>query len=113
MAQMIGSFDGEMSLWADDLYFQAARQIAPLSREEEAVLLERVAAGKQEQIDACPDARVLAEAQAARDRLVEGFQGLVIASAERAMARGFYSLELMDLVQEGNVGPTRCATSFN
>jgi RNA polymerase primary sigma factor len=113
MTQVIGSFDEEMSLWADDLYFQAARQIALLSREEEAVLLERVAAGKQEQMVACPDGRVLAEAKAARDRLVEGFQGLVIASAERAKSQGFVSLEVMDLVQEGNVGLLQAIDRYN
>lgn len=113
MAQVIGSLNEDMSLMADDLYFQYTRQIAPLSREEEAVMLERVAHGKQEQMVASPDARVLAEAQAARDRLVEGFQGLVIASAERAMSQGFCSLELMDLVQEGNVGLLQAIDSYD
>src|SRR5579859_614506 len=113
MTQVIGSFAGEESLQADDLYFQSARQIAPLSREEEAVMLERVARGKQEQMVACPDARVLAEAKAARDRLVEGFQGLVIASAERAMSQGFCSFELMDLVQEGNLGLLQAIDSYD
>jgi RNA polymerase primary sigma factor len=102
MTQVIGSHD-EVSLMADDLYFSQVRQAAYLSREEEAVLLERVALGKRERMAACPDARVLAEAQAARDRLVEGFQGLVIAIAQRAVQR-FSSHSLMDLVQEGNTG---------
>jgi len=104
MTKVIGSYDDrDVSLLAQDQYFRQVHWSAPLTREEETMLLERVQRGKEERTRPCPDARVLEIAQAARDRLVEGFQWLVIAIARRVVHR-FDHLELLDVIQEGNIG---------
>src|SRR5437667_1145021 len=95
--------DQHISLLALDQYMRWVKWTPELTLEEEGQLLERVERGKQEQLKLCPDRQVLEEAKQARDRLVAGFQPLVIhiASTYRYRVR---SMELMDLNQEGNVG---------
>src|SRR5947209_2588770 len=74
-----------------------------LSDEEIIQLLQRIARGKTEQTKACPDAQVLAQAKEARDHLVVGLQRLVMWNATRCHRRS-QRMELLDLIQEGNVG---------
>jgi DNA-directed RNA polymerase sigma subunit (sigma70/sigma32) len=59
--------------------------------------------GKAERGKSCPDEQVLADAKRARDRLVEGYQRLVMYLARRYL---YYTrrLEWSDLIQEGNLG---------
>src|SRR5215472_7175053 len=98
--------DRDVSLMALDQYMRAVRWTEPLAEEEEATLLRRVERGKQERLAPCPNQWVLSLARHARDRLVEGYQPLVIAVAKRCLWR-FESMELLDLVQEGNIGLLR------
>ena len=95
--------DPHSSLMALEQYLCAMKWIPPLTSEEQAQLLDSVAQGKHERMKACPDAHVLAEAQQARNRLVEGFQRLVVYLAKRYL-RYTWRLELLDLIQEGNLG---------
>src|SRR5436309_3362879 len=95
--------DQHVSLLALDQYMRLVKWTPELTLEEEGQLLERVEPGKQEQLKPYPDRLVLEEAKQAYDRLVAGFQPLVIhiASTYRYRVR---SIELMDLIQEGNIG---------
>src|SRR5207302_1859299 len=104
MTQVIDSDDDrKVSLLAIDQYMRQVRWTDTLSREEEAVLFEWVARGKRERREDYPRQWVLEQARQARDRLVEGFQPLVIHFAKRYHHR-VHSLDLLDLVQEGNLG---------
>src|SRR5437868_10600874 len=93
----------EVSLLAIDQYMRQVRWTPDLTLQEEEELVERIARGKAEQQKACPNQVVMAEARQARDRLVEGYQRLVVYIARQYTYR-FGSMELLDLVQEGNLG---------
>ena len=92
-----------VSLLAKDQYFRALAWTERLSEEEETLLLARVARGNQEREKSCPDQWRLRLAQAARDRLVESYQPLVVSFARR-WQHSFQTMELLDLIQEGNLG---------
>ncbi len=103
MSMKFDQDDQHISLLALDQYMRWVKWTPELTLEEEGQLLERVDRGKQEQLKLCPDRQVLEEARQARDRLVAGFQPLVIhiASTYRYRVR---SMDVMDLIQEGNLG---------
>src|SRR5437764_11280006 len=107
MTRILGSYDDrDVSLLAQDQYFRWVHWTPELGREEEDQLVACVEQGKLERAKARPDAQVLAAAAAALDRLVAGFQGLVICIAKQ-MRHRFHGMDLMDLIQEGNVGLLR------
>ena len=58
---------------------------------------------EQEHTRSCPDPQLLQDAQQARDRLVAGYQPLVLFFAQLYRHR-FQRLEMLDLIQEGNIG---------
>ena len=95
--------DRDVSLMAYDQYMRLVNWTPRLSDEEILQLLQRIAQGKAEQMKARPDAWVLAQANEARDHLVVGLQRLVICLAQRCHRR-YQRMELLDLIQEGNVG---------
>ena len=95
--------DRDVSLMAYDQYMRLVNWTPRLSDEEILQLLQRIAQGKAEQMKACSDSRVLAQAKEARDHLVVGLQRLVICMAQRCRRR-YQRMELLDLIQEGNVG---------
>ena len=78
-----------LSLSAVDQYLQEIKWIPALTSEEEIQLLRRIAHG--------------VDAQQARDRLTEGCQSMVITLAKR-LIRDCQRMELLDFVQEGNLG---------
>src|SRR3989440_9334879 len=94
--------DQDVSLMAYDQYMRLVNWTPRLSDEEILQLLQRIAVGKTEQTKACPDSRVLAQAKEARDHLVVGLQRLVMSLAQRCH-RGSQHMELLDLIQEGNI----------
>jgi RNA polymerase sigma factor (sigma-70 family) len=94
--------DRAVSLLARDQYLRVVAWTAPLAVDEEEALLTCLFHGREEQRKLCPDERVLAQAQHARDRLIEGYQPLVLTLA-RSWLRRVESFDLMDLVQEGNL----------
>jgi len=95
--------DQDVSFMAFDQYMRLVNWTPRLSDEEILQLLQRIAQGKAEQMKAYPDARVLAQAKEARDHLVVGLQRLVICNARRCLRR-YQKMELLDLIQEGNIG---------
>jgi|GEM_PF-2191507 len=95
-----------VSLLAKDQYFREMKRIPRLSAEEEQRYLARMARGKTEQAKPQPDQWRLSLAQDARERLAEAYQPLVVHVARR-YTRSCYRLELVDLIQEGNVGLLR------
>ncbi len=95
--------DQDVSLMAYDQYLRLLHWTPRLSDEEILQLLQQIARGKSERMKACPDSRVLAQAKGARDHLVVGLQRLVMCMAQRCH-RHFQRVELLDLIQEGNIG---------
>jgi RNA polymerase primary sigma factor len=78
------------SLAADTQFLQEVKRLPPLTTTEEATLLSRVRHGGR-------------EAAAARTRLIEGYQPLVIKMAKR-YASACTHLQFLDFIQEGNLG---------
>jgi len=93
-------------------YLREVNAIPQLSDEEERQLLLHIEAGKAEQAKSCPDDGMLALARSARARLVEGYQALVIGLAKRYL-RLCKELELLDLVQEGNLGLLQALDTYH
>jgi len=97
------AFDPFAPLGAREQFMCEVKRIVPLQPIEEAALLHRIARGNQERLKAHQFTGVLADAEKACARLVEGYQPLVIALAKRYAAY-CDGLELLDVIQEGNVG---------
>src|SRR6266567_7154782 len=93
----------DVSLMALDQYIRQVRWLEPLTTEEEAQLLARIERGKHEKRQPQPNAWRLFLAQAARERLVEGYLPWVIHLAKEYVSRA-RGMQLLDLLQEGNVG---------
>lgn len=98
MTKVIGDYDDrDVSLLAQDQYFRQVHWSGRLTMDEERALFARVQRGT------AADGSLSADALEARDRLVEGYQGLVLHIASRCLYRA-EGMELLDLVQEGNCG---------
>lgn len=81
--------DGPISLGSLEQYMRQVKRTPHLTDEEEARLLKQVAQGR--------------DGQQARDRLIAGYQPLVIGLAKR-FVRNAQDMELLDFIQEGNIG---------
>lgn len=92
-----GQDDG-LSLTAIDQYLHQVSLIPQLTDEEEAQLLLCVASG--------------VSVQQARDRLVEGYQHLVVKLARRYV-RDCHHVELLDFAQEGSLGLLRAIEKYD
>jgi RNA polymerase primary sigma factor len=90
--------DYGLSLTAIDQYLRQVKRIPPLTDEEEAHLLLCIARG--------------VDMQRARDRLVAGYQHMVVKLARR-FVRDCYHLELLDFVQEGSMGLLRAIGKYD
>ena len=109
---MISSHVQDVPLSAIEQYLRGVKVAAPLLDEEEAQLLQCIEQGRVEQAKRCPDACVLRAAEQALARLVEGYQPLLIGLARRYI-RHCREMELLDLVQEGNVGLLQVLEKFD
>ncbi len=98
--------DGDVSLLAIDQYMRLVRQIPRLSSEEEIGLIQWVEQGRAEQGQPLADEHLLERARLARERLVLGYQPFVIYIAKK-YRRSSSSMELLDLISEGNLGLLR------
>jgi RNA polymerase primary sigma factor len=87
-----------LSLSAVDQYMREARRIAQLTPDEETYLLSCISRG--------------IDVKQARDRLVEGYQPLIIGLAKR-FVRDCTHMEWLDFVQEGNSGLLRAIEKFD
>ncbi len=83
------SQDRYISLGSLEQYMRQVKRTLPLTEDEEVRLLALVAQD--------------GDAQQARDRLIEGYQPLLIGLAKR-FARHSQDMELLDFIQEGNIG---------
>jgi len=92
------SLNQDIPLGALEQYRREVNWIAPLTGEEERQLLRCVEHGE--------------EAQQAHARLMEGYQPMVLGIARR-YARYSRELELLDLVQEGNLGLLQACMNFD
>jgi RNA polymerase primary sigma factor len=95
---MVRDQDDGLSLAAVHQYLRMVSLIAQLTDEEEAQLLLRVASGVGQ--------------QQARDRLVEGYQHLVVQLARR-FVRDCRLVELLDFAQEGSLGLLRAIEKYD
>ena len=94
--------DGTTPVYLDDdvaddsvrLYLREIGKIPLLSAEEELALAQRVVAGDKE----------------AKDQMAEANMRLVVSIAKRYVGRG---LDLLDLIQEGNIGLMRAVEKFD
>jgi RNA polymerase primary sigma factor len=107
---------------ADDmvrLYVKEAVRVPLLTAEEEVELAQRIELCRLAQQElsrgrVSPNRqkelrRVIAQGQAARDRLIRANSRLVISVAKRYIGRG---LPFLDLIQEGNIGLMRAVRNF-
>src|SRR2546421_1902669 len=92
-----------MSLMAYDQYSRWVRWMPFVPKEEIASLVQAVLRGREQHCKGGADQQVLSEAKQAREQIVIALQLLVIHLARRFASR-FQSLELLDLIQEGNLG---------
>ena len=95
--------DQDVSLMALDQYIRQVRWLEPLTQEEEAQLLARIERGKYERRQPQPNAWRLSLAQAAQERLVEGYLPWVIHLAKGFVSRA-RSMELLDLIRRATWG---------
>jgi len=90
--------DNSLSFTAYDQYMRQVTWIPLLTSEEETQLLWCIACG--------------VDGQQARDRLVEGCQYMVIGLAKR-FVRDCHHMELLDFIQEGNIGLLRAIGKYD
>lgn len=109
---MVSSHVQDVPLSAIEQYLRGVKLTAPLLGEEEVQLLRSIEQGKVEQAKRCPNACALRVAEQACTRLVEGYQPLLISLARRYV-RHCREMELLDLVQEGNVGLLQALEKFD
>jgi len=102
-ADALSGADRDVSLFAYDQYFRELAWMEPISTEEREKLLLRVRRGNAERVQPSPNQWVLSLATHARERLVEVYQPLVVKVA-RSRSFLFQSADLMDVIQEGNLG---------
>src|SRR5947209_7929590 len=93
----------DSSLMAYDQYSRWVRWTPHVSKEEIASLMQCVLRGKEERSKCPPDRQFPEVAKQAREQIVIALQRLVIHLARRFWSR-FQSMELLDLIQEGNLG---------
>ena len=92
-----------VSLDAFNLYMLEMKHLSRLSPDEEAHLLDHVVRGNRAHREGSVNHLVLTDALHARNVLVEEYQRLVLSLARR-YHRQCKRLELLDLIQEGNIG---------
>ncbi len=103
---MVARYDQDtqdLSLLAYDQYMRFIHWTPRLTTHDMGVLLQRIRAGKAEQSKQVQDRQVVDDAKQARDQLVTGLQRVVLHMARRCLSRSS-GMELLDLVQEGNIG---------
>jgi RNA polymerase primary sigma factor len=99
-------------LGALEQYLRGVRWTEPLLDEEEAGLLCCIEQGRVEQEKHIADACILRTAEQARTRLIEGYQPLLLGLAKRYV-RHCRTMELLDLVQEGNFGLLQATEKYD
>ncbi len=100
--------DADISLMAHETYFREVKAVVFLEADDEARLLQRLARAQRD-----PHNQWLARlAQDARESLVTSYQPLVVRVARR-YGKLAHTMELLDLVQEGNIGLLKALVDYD
>ena len=97
------------------MYLREIGRVPLLTAEEEVRLAQLMGRGKAERIRAermktAPNSRIIAEGEEAQRRLTEANLRLVVSVAKKYIGRG---MNLLDLIQEGNIGLIRAVEKFD
>jgi len=97
------------------MYLREIGRVPLLTAEEEVRLAHIMERGKQERLRAerlkvAPNRRIIAEGEEAQRRLTEANLRLVVSVAKKYIGRG---MNLLDLIQEGNIGLIRAVEKFD
>lgn len=97
------------------MYLREIGRVPLLSAEEEVRLAQMLERGKQERLRAerlrvTPNRRCILEGEEAQRRLCEANLRLVVSVAKKYIGRG---MNLLDLIQEGNIGLIRAVEKFD
>ena len=101
------------SLPVDDpvrMYLREIGRVPLLTASEEVHLAQIMERGKAEQLKRVPNRKYLDEANAAQRHLTEANLRLVVSIAKKYVGRG---MNLLDLIQEGNIGLMRAVEKFD
>ncbi len=92
------------------MYLREIGRVPLLTAEEEVRLAQIMERGKAEQLKAVPVRRSILEGEEAQRRLTEANLRLVVSVAKKYIGRG---MNLLDLIQEGNIGLIRAVEKFD
>src|SRR5229473_3201189 len=92
------------------MYLREIGRVPLLSAEEEVRLAQRMERGKVERLKVMPNRRYVDDGEEAQRRLTEANLRLVVSVAKKYIGRG---MNLLDLIQEGNIGLIRAVEKFD
>jgi RNA polymerase primary sigma factor len=92
------------------MYLREIGRVPLLTAEEEVRLAQRMERGKAERIKPVPNRRYILDGEEAQRRLTEANLRLVVSVAKKYIGRG---MNLLDLIQEGNIGLIRAVEKFD
>ncbi|WP_307811660.1 RNA polymerase sigma factor RpoD [Ktedonobacter robiniae] len=92
------------------MYLREIGRVPLLTANEEIRLAQLMERGKAERLKPAPNYRYISEGEEAQKRLTEANLRLVVSVAKKYIGRG---MNLLDLIQEGNIGLIRAVEKFD
>ena len=92
------------------MYLREIGRVPLLTAEEEVRLAQRMERGKAERLKPVVNRRYIVDGEEAQRRLTEANLRLVVSVAKKYIGRG---MNLLDLIQEGNIGLIRAVEKFD
>ncbi|MBV9616113.1 MAG: RNA polymerase sigma factor RpoD, partial [Ktedonobacteraceae bacterium] len=92
------------------MYLREIGRVPLLTAEEEVHLAQLMERGKAERLKPVPNRRYILDGEEAQRRLTEANLRLVVSVAKKYIGRG---MNLLDLIQEGNIGLIRAVEKFD
>src|SRR5260370_11643841 len=92
------------------MYLRESGRVPVVTGEEEGRLAQRMERGKVERLKPVPNRRYVDDGEEAQRRLTEANLRLVVSVAKKYIGRG---MNLLDLIQEGNIGLIRAVEKFD